>query len=89
MDLVRHFSAFPSSAFLLFVLCISGGAVVLIAIFKGHSWLATILLAVIVGAMLALLTPGTARGVERMAQADSICAHHQCTAEGARADRLR
>ncbi|MNK95750.1 hypothetical protein D3C87_1160020 [compost metagenome] len=72
MDLVRHFSAFPSSAFLLFVLCISGGAVVLIAIFKGHSWLATLLFAVIVGALVALLMPSTAHGSE-VAQAGSLC----------------
>lgn len=73
MDLVRHFSAFPSSAFLLFVLCISGGAVVLIAIFKGHSWLATLLFAVIVGALVALLMPSTAHGSEWVAQAGSLC----------------
>lgn len=87
MDLVRHFSAFPSSAFLLFVLCISGGAVVLIAIFKGHSWLATLLFAVIVGTLVALLMPSTAHGIERMAQADSLFI--QGISGAARADWLR
>ncbi|MFD4838679.1 hypothetical protein ACFWP0_14325 [Achromobacter sp. NPDC058515] len=70
MDLIRHFSAFPSSAFLLFVLCISGGAVVLIAIFMKHGWLASLLFAVIVGALAVLLMSSTAYGFEGMGQVE-------------------
>ncbi|MEN4918802.1 hypothetical protein ABE485_09035 [Achromobacter spanius] len=62
MELIRHFSSFPSSAFLLFVLCISGGAVVLIALYKKHGWMASLLFAAIVGVLVVLLMPGIAHG---------------------------
>ncbi|WMD20893.1 hypothetical protein RAS12_00550 [Achromobacter seleniivolatilans] len=73
MDTLRHFSAFPSSAFLLFVLCISGGAVVLIAIFRGHGWLATVLFAAIIGTLALLMMPSAAHGYERTGQMAWLC----------------